>query len=137
MSRARMPSLGLALLSFACSCTAVEQVDLEEYLVDADLTLTANDAPPGASPLTVIAVHQSGFYLLGWIPFQPVRLDDCVAEVANRARQLGADGVSELRLEYTPASFMKFAAFPFPDWSATISLSGMAYRLPTNPAYPR
>ena len=126
-----------ALLALGCgACTSIEQVNLEEYLVDAGLTMTARDAPHGATPLTVVAVHQTGFYLFGALPIVSVTLEDCVKKLADRARGMGADGVANLQLDYRPASLFKFAALYIPDWSASISLSGMSYRLPTNPAYP-
>lgn len=127
-------SATLALL--ACGCTSIEVVNLEEYLTDQHLHLSAKDAPEGSSPLTVVAVHQTGFYLFGVLPIVSVTLEDCVARLTERARELGADGVANLTLDYRPASLFKFAALYIPDWSASISLSGMSYKLPTNPAYP-
>ena len=101
-----------------------------------ELVMTTDNPPADASPLTVVAVHQTGFYLLGFVPFAPVRLEDCVAELVDKAQSMGADGVANLKVDYMPAALFKFAAFPVPDWSAAISLSGMTYRMPWNAAYP-
>ena len=128
--------LGAALALCTGACTSIEQVNLENYLVGQKMTMSANEAPPEASPLTVVAVHQTGFYLFGLIPLVEVTLEDCVQRLAKRAHELGADGISDMSLVYEPASFFKFAAFPLPDWSARISLVGMSYKLPGNPAYP-
>ena len=133
MLRSLLVSLAALL---AASGTSIEQVDLESDLRDADFAMSAHDPPPDASPLSVVAVYQTGFYLFGVVPFCPVQLEDCVEQLAKRAKAMGADGVANMQLEYLPASFFKFVLFPIPDWSAAISLSGMSYKLPSNPAYP-
>ena len=123
-------------LLLGSACTSIDSVNLEEYLTGHELVMTTDNPPADASPLTVVAVHQTGFYLLGFVPFAPVRLEDCVAELVDKAQSMGADGVSNLKVDYMPAALFKFAAFPVPDWSAAISLSGMTYRMPWNAAYP-
>ena len=123
-------------LLLGSACTSIDSVNLEEYLTGHELVMTTDNPPADASPLTVVAVHQTGFYLLGFVPFAPVRLEDCVAELVDKAQSMGADGVANLKVDYMPAALFKFAAFPVPDWSAAISLSGMTYRMPWNAAYP-
>ncbi|MEM7203445.1 MAG: hypothetical protein AAF628_24490 [Planctomycetota bacterium] len=125
----------LAALALA-SCTSFEEVDVENYLTGLTLEMSTAPAPPEAAPLNVVAIYKSGFYLLGYLPIVGVRLGDCMRRMAEHAKQLGADGIADLRVVYEPASLLKFAAFPIPDWSASISVTGMAYRLPHNPAYP-
>jgi len=113
-----------------CSCMSVSNVSLEQYLVHEKLALSTDNPPPGGSPLAVVAVHQTGFYLLGLIPISEISLADCVKGVAQQAEALRADGVANLRVTYTPPSLIPS------DWSGAISMTGMAYRLPSNPAYP-
>ena len=128
--------LAIAMLLLGASCTSFEHVDVENYIAESGLALSTEPPPRDASPLNVVAFHRMGFYLLGFIPIPGVRLEDCVEAIAGHAAELGADGVADLRIEYEPASLIKFAAFPIPDWTASIAITGLAYRLPDNPAYP-
>lgn len=120
-------ALGLA------SCTSVEHVDLAPYLIDSEIQLSEGEPPPGAQPIGMIAVENTGWYLLGLLPIVSVRFETCIEEMLLKAKEYGAQGISNMRAAYTPPSFWRFAAIGLPDWSASVAVTGMAYQLPGAP----
>ena len=124
----RIPALLLPLLCTACF--SMDTVDLDRQLRENEVYLTEDPAPDGAYPLTSIAVEQVGWYLLGMWGVSEISLEQCVQSLVDRARRMEADGVANIRVEYRPASFFRFSIFPIPDWSATITMTGMAFKMP-------
>jgi hypothetical protein len=117
-------------LSGCVACQSLSTADLARCLSEQGVALTAGDAPANAQPLRALAFQRNGFYLAGLLPVVGVDLEDAVRAVAQEARALDADGIAHLRFDYSPASFFKFLVFPIPDWSASLSITGIAYRLP-------
>ncbi len=115
---------------FCTSCFSIDTVDLDRQLRENDIYLTEDQAPDGAYPLSTIAIEQGGWYLLGLWGVTKVSLEDCMRAMVKRAKKMNADGVADIKIEYHPASFWRFSPFPLPDWSASITMTGMAFRMP-------
>lgn len=118
------------LLPLLCmSCVSTDAVDLGRHLDDSELYLTEDPAPDGALPLSSIAIEQTGWYLLGLFAVEDISLDECVHILAKKALSMGADGVADIEVDFHPASFFRFSIFPIPDWSASITMTGMAFKM--------
>jgi hypothetical protein len=124
----RIPAVLLSL--FCTGCFSMDTVDLDRQLRENDMFMTEDPAPEGAYPLSTIAVEQVGWYLLGMWAISDISLEDCVQSLVDRAQSMEADGIANIRVDYGPASFFRFSIFPIPDWSATITMTGMAFRMP-------
>ncbi len=122
-------SLALLVPLLFTSCFFVETVDLNQHLLDSELYLTEDPAPEGAMPLSSIAIKQAGWYFFGIWPVEEISLEVCMQAMVEKALEMGAEGVAEIKVEYNPASTMRFSTFIIPDWSATITLTGMAFRM--------
>lgn len=120
----------LGVLVSTAGCISRESGGLRQQLEGRSYKLTMGSAPDGAEPVEAITIYQSGWYLLGFIPFMPLSLEHCIDELIAEVHRVGADGVSDLRVDVRPAATFRFYVFPIPDWGASISISGMAYRLP-------
>lgn len=128
------PSFPVAVLALlAAGCQSISTADLQRCLSQHGIHVTAGDAPAAAEPIAAVAFQRNGFYIAGIIPVVRVELDDAVQSIASELHAAKADGISNLRYDYSPASLFKFLVFPVPDWSATLSVTGMAYRLPEHP----
>jgi hypothetical protein len=122
-------SLALLVPLLFTSCFFVETVDLNQHLLNSELYLTEDPAPEGAMPLSSIAIKQAGWYFFGIWPVEEISLEVCMQAMVEKALEMGAEGVAEIKVEYNPASTMRFSTFIIPDWSATINLTGMAFRM--------
>ena len=60
---------------------------------------------------------------------EEISLEVCMQAMVKEALEMGAEGVAEIKVDYNPASTMRFSTFIIPDWSATINLTGMAFRM--------
>lgn len=130
--------LALALLASAAACTSTDQAGLDWYAETYQVAITEGDAPEGATPVELLYYYKKGFYVfgLGYAPVVEIGLREAVADLAERARAMEADGIAHLRYEIHPASFFRFSVFPIPDWSAWIQCQGMAYELAPRDAEP-
>lgn len=122
-------TVALSLPLFCMSCVSMDAVDLGRHLEETELYLTENPAPEGALPISSIAIEQTGWYLLGLWAVEDISLDECVHMITERATAMGADGVADLTVDYHPPSFFRFSIFPIPDWSASITMTGMAFKM--------
>lgn len=132
--RMRRPGvcLLLALLASAPACTSYEAADLRPYLEKQEFPVTQGPAPADSESVAIMAVQDTGFYLLGVAPIVPVSLDACVRELVREAKKVGGEGVAEVEVSYTPASFTLIL---LTDWWATVKLTGHAWRhRPARPA---
>lgn len=108
-------------------CVSMTHADVTAYAEPEGFTVTADALPPGARPISALAYEKLGFYVLGLVPIVPVDLHRGVARLVKEARELGADGLAHLRYEFRPASAFRFVVFPLPDWSASLSITAVAY----------
>ncbi len=123
-------TLVCSLLLLLPSCWAVHKAD---YLALEDKTkLRFSEGEPPAKAITLgsISVTQNGFYLFGFIPVVPINLQESMEVLANRAKQMGATGVAKIWYRVDPPGVLKYVAFPIPDWSAGIRITGMAWKQP-------
>jgi hypothetical protein len=102
----------------------VGQVDLSRLHERFTLQITATDPPPGAKPIRVIYASSTGFEPLGLIPIWRVQFDECLEQLAAKASELGADGVSNLASYYRPT----FVFDLFGLWAPWLQVYGMAWR---------
>ena len=127
-----------AALTFLClllpGCWTVDHADLREISAKYDLELSESDvAEDEVIALGSIQVAKGGFYLFGYLPIVRIGLHETIDRVAREAKEMGADGVCDIRYTYSPAHPLKFMVFPVPDWSAEIQVFGMAYKWRTRP----
>jgi hypothetical protein len=118
----------LGLSAAVPACTSFEAVDLRPYLEKQDIPVTQGPAPADSESVGIMAVQDTGFYLLGVAPFVPVSLDACVRELVREAKRLGGEGIAEVEIVYAPASLLNFTVILLPDWFATVKLTGSAWR---------
>ncbi|GEM_PF-2773230 len=114
--------LGLA------SCWSVDKANLAAIQEETGISLSEGEPPRGAVPLQSLAIGQDGFYLLGFIPIVPIDLDRTFRALVKEAKAVGAKGVAKIRYVVDGPSPTKFQAFPIPDWSASIRLTGMTWK---------
>ncbi|MCB9891043.1 MAG: hypothetical protein H6832_01160 [Planctomycetes bacterium] len=122
------PLLLASVLATLGACSTIETVNLAEIQDRTGLVLTENDAPTGARSLAFLSAHRSGFYLFGYLPMVRASFDHCMEQIVSEAKRVRADGVSNMRIEFAPASFFSLAEPVFP-WMAHATITGMAYRL--------
>ena len=67
--------------------------------------------------------------MLGLVPVTRVSLQKCLDHLVREAQKSDADGVANLNYHVEAAHVFKFSVFPIPDWSATIWMTGTAYKL--------
>ena len=135
--------LTLALLLAATACTSWESADLTRYgrqghtfpaapggagTVTPSIPVTIEPLPKGTTAIGLIAVQQDGFYILGMLPVVSVSLQECLDYLVKEALKVGADGIAKVTFDVQPADVLSFSVFPIPDWSATISVQGTAYK---------
>jgi len=127
--------LAAAFLIFGCSsCTFADRQDFNRYLATAPIQMSQGAAPKDTTPLGMIYAERSGFYLFGYVPLVTANLQNTLDLFVEQAREMKAEGVSDIRLDYTPASLIAFSDSPllikFP-WIPYIKVQGMAWkRLP-------
>jgi len=131
------------LLLVATACTSWESADLTRYGREGhafpaapggaakfapSIPVTIEPLPEGTTPIGLVSVQQDGFYILGMLPVVSVSLQECLDYLVIEALKVGAEGVAEVKFDVQPADVLKFSVFPIPDWSATISVQGTAYK---------
>lgn len=108
-------SLGMA------SCSWTDSVTFSDF-ESGGLHFTQGDPPEGSTPVSIIYVAQSGWYLFAWIPFfVSAELPDVLRLMADEARRQGVDGVARIKAEMHPASL-------FTVWRQFVELTGETYR---------
>jgi len=120
----------LALLSCLSllSCWSIDKADLAAMQDETGLLLSEGEPPREAIPIRSLAIGQDGFYLLGFIPIVPIDLDRTFRTLVKEAVTAGARGIAKIRYVVDGPSPTKFQAFPIPDWSASIRITGMAWK---------
>ncbi|HHI80571.1 MAG TPA: hypothetical protein ENK02_11385 [Planctomycetes bacterium] len=121
------PTLLLALLLLP-GCWAVHKADYLALEAKMQLHFSEGEPPAKATTLGSISVTQNGFYLLGFIPMVPINLQESMEELARRAKEMGAQGIAKIWYRVDPPGVLKYVAFPIPDWSAGIQITGMAWK---------
>jgi hypothetical protein len=94
--------------------------------------VTQGAVPAGATTVGLVVVQDAGFYVFGFVPFVPIRLEACIDTLVREARKFGGDGVAEVQMIYEPASFLTLSALIIPDWFAHIRMTGSAWRRSPN-----
>ena len=120
--------LALSLLLLLPSCWAVHKADYLALEKKTQLHFSEGEPPAKATTLGSISVTQNGFYLLGFIPVVPINLQESMEVLANRAKKMGASGLAKIWYKVDPPGVLKYVAFPIPDWSAGIQITGMAWK---------
>jgi hypothetical protein len=120
--------LALTFLFLLPSCWAVHKADYLSLEEKTQLHFSEGEPPKKATTLGSISVTQNGFYLLGIIPVVPINLQESMEVLAHRAKKMGATGVAKIWYRVDPPGVLKYVAFPIPDWSAGIQITGMAWR---------
>ena len=103
-------------------------VDLRPILEGEDFPITQSPVPDDADTVGFVAVRDTGFYLLGFIPVFPMNLRTCVDGIVKEARSMDADGIAAVSMVYQPTSFLNFSVVFVPDWFGSITLTGSAWR---------
>ena len=114
------------------SCSTWEQADYAVISRATGVALIKDGAPAGAEPLGMVFARETGFYLLGLVPFRSVSIDRALRGLAHEAREMGADGVADIDVEYRTPAFFQLGDNPFP-WTAAVQMTGEAYRIPDGP----
>ena len=120
----------LALAVALGSCTVVEDVDLTPYLENSGIQFTKGEPPADSQPIGLIAIEDNGWYLLGFVPIIPIHLEACTKRFIESAQRMRADGISNITIDYRPAHPLRLFAIGIPNWSASITMTGMAYQTP-------
>ena len=119
-------------------CWTLDHANLREISAKYDLELSESEvSEKDVVALGSIQVAKGGFYLFGYFPIIGIGLHETIDRLAAEAKGMGADGVCDIRYNYSPAHPLKFLVFPAPDWSAEIQVFGMAYKWRTHPRPPR
>ena len=121
-----------ALLILGCSaCSFADRQDFDRYLATAPVQMSQGEAPKDAKLLGMIYAERSGFYLFGYVAVVTANMQNTLDLLVEEARAMKADGISDIKLDYTPASFIAFSDSPllikFP-WIPYIKVSGMAWK---------
>ncbi len=126
----RAAAAGMLALSLSLSaCSSIDQAAFARYQARSPIKLSQQDAPAGVEPLGLVWSQSTGFYLLGLLAIVPADLETALDLLVESARDLKADGIARIRIDYKPASFFSFDSWPVPfPWFATVSLSGMAWK---------
>lgn len=119
-----------ALLLLLPSCWSVHKADYLALEAKTKLHFSEGEPPDRAITLGSISVTQNGFYFLGFIPIVPINLQESMEVLAGRAKKMGASGIAKIWYKVDPPGVLKYVAFPIPDWSAGIQITGMAWRAP-------
>lgn len=124
-------------LGLLASCRSFDEINLTKWGEENEFELTQNEAPQYAEPISLVYTGVYGFYLFGALPIVSATMEDCLHEIVNKARSLGADGVAHLEVKENPASFFSLeSAWPFP-WTAAVEMTGMAYKHTAHSRPPR
>ncbi|HHI68735.1 MAG TPA: hypothetical protein ENJ97_05350 [Planctomycetes bacterium] len=116
----------LFLLLLACSCTTT-YFSREEP--GQGIPVFPGDSSRPYLVVGHVSLHQSSFYLLGFLSLVPLDLPRLLkVDLAREVRRLGGDALLFAKVKVTPPGFPNLLEFPFIASSGKAEVSGLAVR---------
>jgi hypothetical protein len=117
--------LGWSTLS---GCYACDRADITRYAAEQGFAVSTEPPPAHSESLGLVHAEETGFYFVGLFPIVRSTLQSCVDRLLREAREIGAEGLADVRYEVNPAQLLKFTVFPLPDWTSRVYVTGTAWR---------